>query len=113
MPLLSFIDARCEISLKPFIEVAVPKLNLRHNESSQNKATGKGLLQAGRPALVSNYLRVEMCALVCNEEQASLLLCGYSSEFMCFIRAAEMHMQIQAVQIQAHHISVESQIKRI
>lgn len=88
--LLSFSYAHCETSLRPFAEVAVSKLNLRHNDSSQNKATGKGLLEVGRAASVSNYLTVEMCAFVCNEEQASLLLCGYSGEVMCFIRAAQI-----------------------
>lgn len=57
--LLPFIYARCETSLRPFMEVAVSKPNLRHNDSSQNKATGKGLLQAGRVALASNYLSVK------------------------------------------------------
>lgn len=66
--LLPFIYARCETSLRPFMEVAVSKPNLRHNDSSQNKATGKGLLQAGRAALANNYLEAKMCAFVCNEK---------------------------------------------
>lgn len=109
--LLPFIYARCETPLSPFMEVAVSKPNLRH-DSSQNKATGKGLLQAGRAALASNYLGAKMRAFVCNEKQARLPLCLYSSKFMCVYQGSR-HVYAGIGSTVAQHISVERQIKCI
>lgn len=108
--LLPFIHARCETSLRTFMQVAVSKPNLRHNDSSQNKATGKGLLQAGRAALASNYLGAKMCAFVCNEEGARLLLCLYSSKFMGVYQGSGC-VHTGKGSTAAQHISVERQIK--
>ena len=108
--LLPFIYARCETSLRPFMEVPVSKPNLWHNDSSQNKAIGKGLLQAGREALASNYLGAKICAFVCNEKQARLLLCLHSSKFMCVYQGSG-HVYGGIGSTVAQHIYVERQIK--
>jgi len=110
--LLPFISARCETSLRPFMEAAVSKPNLRHDDSSHNKATGKGLLQAGRAALASNYFGAKMCTFVCSEEQAKLLLCPYSSKSMgVYQGSGPVYAGIGSTV--AQHISVGRQIKRI
>ena len=110
--LLPCIHARCETSLRPFMEVAVSKPNFRHNDSYQNKATGKGLLQAGRAALDSNYLGAKMCAFVCNEKQDRLLLCLYSSKFTC-VHQRSGHVYAGKGSADAQCISVERQVKSI
>lgn len=110
--LLPFVYARCETALRPFMKIAVSKPNLRHDNSSQNKATGKGLLQAGRAALASNYLGAKMCAFVCNEKQARFLLCLYRSKFTSVYQGSGC-VYAGIGSLDAQHISMERQIKCI
>lgn len=83
--LLPFIYARCETSLKTIYGSSSIQTQFEAERFFSNKATGKRLLQAGRAALTSNYFGAKMCAFVCNEKHARLLLCVHSSKFHVFL----------------------------
>lgn len=93
--LLPFVYALCETSLRPFMEVAVSKPNLRHNDSSQNKATGKGLLQAGRAALANNYSEAKKCVhLYAMRNRPDFCYVYTAASSWVFSRVVDMYKQV-------------------